>query len=175
MRYLIAVPLLALLLSGGCISVVTNEMIWHERDFQDSNPGNTDEALAAVPAEDVEAVFKHLPPMEEMGKMTPKDRAEAIDKAVETARDADELSAPSSDALETGRVTNPISGQSGRGYIINVFSQAGTTTQDVSAQVDAAVRARLAAQSPNADLSGNVEEPGTPVEPKKPEEPKPDA
>ena len=58
-------------------------------------------------------------------------------------------------SVESGTVTTPISGQSGQGYQILVFSQSGTAAQDVAAQVDAAVRARLAANSPNADLGGN--------------------
>lgn len=60
---------------------------------------------------------------------------------------------------ESGTVTTPISGQSGQGYQILVFSQSGTAAQDVAAQVDAAVRARVAANSPNADLGGNEEVP----------------
>jgi len=121
-----------LLLLIGCGTTVTNRM-YFERDFMDSNPGREASALAD--------------PLEE-GEVDP------------LAAERGPVAEPPGSATESGTVTTPISGQSGQGYQILVFSQSGTAAQDVAAQVDAAVRARLAANSPNADLGGNEQPDG---------------
>ena len=149
-----------LLLLAGCSTTVTNN-----NDFAEgvrTNPGNTDE-LADLPPEALDAVFKRLPPSEKMAEMSPEERGPMIEKAVADAKEAGEIPSASEESRSRGEVGGA---QSGRGWSIVIINQTGEATQDVSAQVDAAVRAAMAANSPNTDqdLSGG----------EKPPEPKPD-
>lgn len=121
--------IVAALLLVACGTTVTNRM-YFERDFMDSNPGREASALAD-PIEEPPGDPNFIPP--------------------EPGEPGEEMAGPQ----ETGGFASPISGQTGTGYQILVFSQSGTAAQDVAAQVDAALKARLAANSPNADLGGN--------------------
>lgn len=145
-----ATAVLALLvLCAGCGSIVVNENYFEEEDFIRTNE------MREVPIspESVDAVLKRLPPgvsIEALASMKPEERTATIEKAVSDAKEAGEL--PSTTAKGEG------SQQGGFGNVIFIINQSGTTTQDVKAQVEAAIRAAGTINSPNgsSDTSGNT-------------------
>ena len=143
-----------LLLLAGCGSTVTNTMTF-DRDFQDSNPAGNSTPPAALTGEEIDAVLKRLPSEKAMESYAPEEREKVIDKAIADAKKAGEIAERDVEGpSEVGSVSTPMT-TSGYGYQINIFSQAGTTAQDIAAQVDAVLRARAAMNSPNADISGD--------------------
>lgn len=133
MRTLTLISLFAIL-ATGCGSIVVNENYFQEESFIRTNHGPEVPGLASVP-ENVEAIFKRLPSKEELASMKPEDRAELIEKAVEDASEAGELKSPDSSAAGEGTQDG------GRGNVIFIINQSGSTSQDVQAQVEAALEA----------------------------------